>query len=178
MWREELPTDKGVYALHLHLEQPVDLIVGVLGQAHFPAMNYVYIGSAFGPGGVQARLGRHMMGNGNVHWHIDVLRRSANVLGGCYYVPAEFDGELRENGINKISYECRWSQALEVLPEVIVPVQGFGASDCLSGCSSHLLAFNLPRDPARSKRFRGVLMETLAESIHIKAADLNCVQVG
>jgi len=35
---------------------------------------YIYIGSAFGPGGVRARMLRHLRADKPKHWHIDYLR--------------------------------------------------------------------------------------------------------
>ncbi len=35
---------------------------------------YIYVGSAFGPGGVNARVSRHFRNTKKLHWHIDYLR--------------------------------------------------------------------------------------------------------
>ncbi|HIQ09546.1 MAG TPA: DUF123 domain-containing protein, partial [Anaerolineaceae bacterium] len=55
-----LPSTPGAYALALRLERPVGLRVGALGVWDFPEGVYVYLGSARGPGGIRARLGRHL----------------------------------------------------------------------------------------------------------------------
>src|SRR3990172_11736037 len=94
-WLAELPSDPGTYALHLRLNRSRWVQIGRLGETRFPAGEYVYIGSAFGPGGLRARLGRHVRGDGQPHWHIDALRAIANVCGLCYIVTTQL-------------LECRW----------------------------------------------------------------------
>ena len=123
-----LPADAGTYLLHLRLERSRWLTVGRLGEFRFPAGEYVYVGSAFGPGGLRARLGRHLRGDGRPHWHIDTLRAAATVCGFKFAVT---DRPL----------ECVWSQALATLPQAGIPVPGFGSSDCRLGCRAHLIAF-------------------------------------
>jgi Uri superfamily endonuclease len=130
-----LPDNPGTYAVHLRLLNDQLLQIGRLGIFSFPAGEYVYSGSAFGPGGLRARLGRHLRGRGKPHWHIDYLRGAARVLGAWYSLSAH-------------SLECQWSQALAELPGAFIPAPRFGASDCHSGCRAHLVAFsagdNLP----------------------------------
>lgn len=124
-----LPNSAGVYILHLHVENQHDLQIGRLGKFTFPPGEYLYIGSARGPGGIAARLGRHLRGNGRCHWHIDWLRRVAGVNGYIYLVTNE-------------NLECAWSQHLAARLQAHFPAQGFGASDCQKSqnrCTSHLL---------------------------------------
>jgi len=129
-----IPTSAGVYALLLVLIEPVTLNVGRLGEAPFPAGDYVYLGSARGPGGLRARLERHIQGDtSKPHWHIDYLRRRA-VVYGYYY-------QVLGSGAPPISLECAWSQAVVALPGAITPLPRFGASDCSAGCAAHLVAF-------------------------------------
>jgi Uri superfamily endonuclease len=117
----------GTYVLALWLGVPRDIRVGRLGEFEFPAGWYLYAGSAFGPGGLQARLTRHRRrtwSGKRVHWHLDYLRESATWGGawGC-------DSSQR--------LECRWAAVLRSLPQADVVAPGFGASDC--GCSAHLV---------------------------------------
>ena len=123
-----LPTQSGTYALLLHMAQPVQLSVGRLGVFSFPAGDTVYVGSAFGPGGLRARVARHLRGDGRKHWHIDILRAHAPVYGVCYAARAEH-------------LECVWSQTLAAAPGPHIPAPGFGSSDCMAGCPSHLISF-------------------------------------
>ena len=133
-----LPALPGVYALHLLLGESCEIQVGCLGKFLLPPGNYLYFGSACGPGGLRGRLGRHLRGGRSVHWHIDSLRACAQVQ-GCYYLALSVTAEAVQAETARL--ECVWSQRLASLPGAIVPVPGFGASDCRAGCAAHLLAF-------------------------------------
>ena len=61
---DNLPTSPGTYALHIYLPSARTLKVGNLGEFNLPHGDYVYLGSAFNPGGLRARLGRHIRGGG------------------------------------------------------------------------------------------------------------------
>jgi len=87
---------------------------------------YTYVGSAFGPGGLAARVGRHLKTKKRRHWHIDYLRRICRVSAVWYAV----DSVHREHDWARILMGTHGSQ---------VPVPGFGASDC--HCYSHLVFF-------------------------------------
>ena len=130
-----LPPERGTYALCLSLEQSCRLKVGAFGTYDFPVGIYVYLGSARGMGGLRARLGRHLLGQGQRRWHIDFLRSSAQVVGVLYTIQQD------EMGASLMPLECSWSQAVSKLPGAFIPVARFGASDCRSGCLAHLAAF-------------------------------------
>ena len=125
----EIPESPGVYILHLSLRNPNTLRVGKLGEFRFKPGEYLYVGSAQGPGGLKARLGRHLLGNGRRHWHIDWLRPVIFVKGYFYLETIE-------------PSECAWSQFLIQDLEASIPAPGFGASDCRSkgnSCMAHLV---------------------------------------
>lgn len=103
--------------------------IGRLGRLRLDPGAYVYVGSAFGPGGVGARVRRHCRRAGRLHWHVDYLSRRLSVRRVWY----TFDGERREHD---------WARALERMPESAVPLVGFGSSDC--DCESHLFFFDRP----------------------------------
>lgn len=128
-----LPASTGTYALQLHLSHSQQIQVGKFAQTIFPAGNYIYLGSAFGPGGLRARLGRHLRGPGKPHWHIDYLRCKAEVQDAGYV--------LAEHEDSQKPLECIWSQALSRFSEAFIPLAGFGAGDCHSGCRGHLVGF-------------------------------------
>ncbi len=134
-----LPAIHGAYVLHLYVARPRPLIIGRLGQFRLPVGHYFYAGSAHGPGGIQARVGRHLHGAGRLHWHIDSLRAVSEVQDVFYTVTDK-------------AYECEWSQALAQLPRVLIPVPHFGSSDCRSGCAAHLVAFRRRADSAEVQR--------------------------
>jgi len=132
------PTDqawhsiRGTYALVLKLESPLELQVGRLGRIRFEAPYYLYFGSAFGPGGLGARINHHLQPARHPHWHIDHLRQMTTVVGVWY--------------TNDVAHlECDWANAASAHRGVL-PVPGFGSSDC--GCYTHLIA--TPRFPSRS----------------------------
>jgi len=130
-----LPDERGTYALCLSLEGACWLEVGSLGSCYFPAGSYVYVGSAHGPGGLRARLGRHLRGQGKPRWHIDALRSIAQTVGFVYAIQAV------EGPASVTPLECSWSQSVSRMPGAIIPASRFGASDCRSGCRAHLVAF-------------------------------------
>lgn len=134
-----LPRQPGGYVLELYLAQTAVLQIGRLGKFTFPAGVYLYFGSAWGPGGLHARLGRHLLPASShpIHWHIDYLRAVAEVRALGYLV-----GSHDAKSASRL--ECQWSQAIARLPESTVPVPGFGASDCRSCCPAHLLATQKP----------------------------------
>ena len=125
---EDLPDSPGSYALLLYLPQPVCRQVGRLGTHPFPAGDYIYCGSAAGPGGLHARVSHHARIARRPHWHLDWLRPDAVLVGGWF---APLTGP----------WECAWSQAVSGLPGAAIPAPGFGAADCGQGCLAHLVAF-------------------------------------
>jgi Uri superfamily endonuclease len=124
----DLPDLPGTYAISFLLSEAVKVTIGRLGRFDFPPGVYVYLGSAQGPGGLHARLGRHLRGNGVTRWHIDYLRPHLEIR-AVGYLPGS------------ANLECDWSQSLAVLPAARLPAPGFGASDCVRGCPAHLIAF-------------------------------------
>jgi Uri superfamily endonuclease len=115
---------KGTYALVLRLECKEEITVGKLGTFIFPAGYYLYVGSALGPGGLEARLARHRRRDKKLRWHIDYLLEHAQLVE--VWSAASTD-----------KMECFWAQAARKLLGSEIPVPGFGSSDCC--CSSHLI---------------------------------------
>ena len=83
---------------------------------------YTYVGSAFGPGGVKARVLRHYRTDKFRHWHIDYLREFVTPVCTWY-------------SYDRRKLEHRWAQAFAGMTAAS-PVKRFGCSDC--NCSSHL----------------------------------------
>ena len=88
----------------------------------FPARYYV--GSAFGAGGLRARLGHHLAATAEPHWHIDYLLQVANPV-EVWYTTA--DRKL----------EHHWAEFLEATPHFRAPIPRFGASDYHRSRQSH-----------------------------------------
>jgi len=112
--------------LVLRLPRPTTIGVGRLGRVRFPAGWYVYAGSARGPGGLAARISRHLRSPKPLRWHVDYLRVDAQPVQIWYALGAR-------------RRECSWAQALSGLPGASIPVPHFGASDC--HCPAHLVHF-------------------------------------
>ncbi|MFZ5571809.1 MAG: GIY-YIG nuclease family protein [Thermodesulfobacteriota bacterium] len=116
---------KGTYILILQLENDQRIRIGRLGRFEFQKGWYAYVGSAFGPGGLTARIGHHLKKAVKPHWHIDYLRKST---------------EIREVWVCE---QERWEHTIAglllKLEGASVPAPGFGSSDCR--CQSHLVHF-------------------------------------
>lgn len=120
-----LPLARGTYCLWLHLTEPLNLRAGQLGERALPPGLCAYVGSALGPGGLRARVGRHLRAEKPMRWHIDWLTAHASVRAVW----------LRTG---RARLECGWAVTLLALPGAEVAWPGFGASDC--ACASHLIA--------------------------------------
>jgi Uri superfamily endonuclease len=120
---ERLPDDPGSYLLIFYLRKKVELEIGRLGTHSLRRGWYLYAGSAFGPGGLRARLKHHLSPLKRRHWHVDYLR-SAVELRSIYYH-------------TQYNNEHLWSASLAALATHHLPIPGFGSSDCR--CRSHLV---------------------------------------
>ncbi len=120
---EELTPAPGAYLLLLALSQALALPQPALKSACLQPGNYLYAGSALGPGGIRARVLRHARKGKRLHWHIDHVSEAGTLMAA-----------LALPGMG----ECDVLGTLLALPGVTVPVPGFGASDCRA-CPAHLL---------------------------------------
>ena len=91
-----IPACRGAYILVLLLRDPLRIRVGGLGIIEFGRGYYAYVGSAKGPGGVRARLCRHILGRGVKRWHIDYLREHADVAHYLYTCGGPSEGVIAE----------------------------------------------------------------------------------
>lgn len=110
--------DWTTYQLEIDVPHPVAVQVGKLGRFVFPAGKFVYTGSA--RRNIDARISRHLSREKKLRWHIDYLLHA----GGVSVV------RVRRSRLNECQLNRRTGGT------VLVP--GFGASDCRSGCGSHL----------------------------------------
>jgi len=113
----------GTYVLVFYLASKQTLGIGKLGEFQFKPGYYAYIGSAFGPGGLNARLQHHLGSSHRAHWHIDYLKRFAT-LDEIWYAE------------QTVRRECQWAALFSSMPKVAPAIKGFGASDCQ--CYTHL----------------------------------------
>ena len=115
-------SQSGTYALVMKNTCQRTAWIGRWGQLELESGYYIYIGSAFGPGGLQARIKRHLHKSMKKHWHIDYLRDYTTPYIVYYsYHPQHLEHE--------------WAQILNKRKEMIA-IAGFGSSDCQ--CRSHL----------------------------------------
>ena len=120
---EPLPAEPGAYLLLIELAVPLALDIPCLGESTLAPGRYAYCGSAYGPGGLRARIGRHLRRDKTLRWHVDRLTAAGRVT-GVRAVPA--------------GRECALVRELLASPGVSVPVPGFGSSDCRT-CPAHLV---------------------------------------
>jgi Uri superfamily endonuclease len=118
----------GTYALVCRSGREADIAVGRLGALAIRRGYYVYVGSAFGPGGVRARVERHLRHGSSRHWHVDYLWPAVRVEEVWY-------SHARRR------QEHSWARILCGEMGRPVPLRGFGASDCR--CEAHLAFFDL-----------------------------------
>jgi Uri superfamily endonuclease len=104
--------------------EPLPVRIATLPPTTLPAGVYIYAGSAKGPGGLRARIGRHLRRDKPLRWHIDHLSEAATSL-HAYPVPG---GD-----------ECALVDMLLETGRYCFPLPGFGSSDCRH-CISHLLS--------------------------------------
>lgn len=111
----------GAYLLEIELDR--SLAVTIRGAAlTLPAGRYAYAGSARGPGGIAARVARHMSRDKRPHWHIDQLTLATSKI-SALALPGGSECELVRSLLDRGAR---------------VPIPGFGSSDCRT-CPAHLL---------------------------------------
>jgi len=106
------------YQLVIEVPAMLRVRIGKLGEFEFAAGSYVYTGSA--RRNLEARIARHARVEKRLRWHIDYLLAAPSVR------------------IAKIVRSSRDECWLNQSVKGTVPVPGFGASDCRSGCGVHL----------------------------------------
>jgi histidyl-tRNA synthetase len=117
---DEAPSLPGAYAMAIEFADTVAVTLGGRSPRVLPARRYLYCGSAKGPGGLKARLLRHMRRGKSLRWHVDQLTEQGLVVGSWVFPRGD---------------ECELVQMCSHLPG---PIAGFGSSDCAT-CLSHLL---------------------------------------
>ena len=119
-------TKLGTYALILESKKDFATQVGKLGRFIGKPGYYIYIGSAFGLGGMEARLNHHRKLSLNPRWHIDYIRGYLALK----EIWLTHDTEKREHD---------WANILIAMSNTVIPYADFGASDCT--CPTHLFYY-------------------------------------
>ncbi len=119
----QLPSESGAYVLVLRNWERKSVVVGKLGTMTVRVGFYLYVGSAFGPGGLQARISHHLKPSLKPFWHIDYLRRVTTPVFVWFQV-------------HSFVQEHSWAKLLRQEHGIDIAVRRFGSSDC--NCKSHL----------------------------------------
>ena len=132
--------EAGTYALVLRSSSSMQAKIGKWGILDIRPGYYIYVGSAFGPGGLPARVARHCRQEKSKRWHVDYLREFVTPESVWYsYGP--------------VRYEHDWAAALAKM-EGVNPVKGFGCSDCK--CEAHLFfSLDKPALPVFARAIQG-----------------------
>ena len=123
----------GTYALMFKCSTPFRAVAGKLGPVYLSKGYWIYVGSAFGPGGLRSRLSHHLKPSHRPHWHLDYVKRAMQ--------PIEI-----WTTTDTVKREHAWAATISALNGASRPIAGFGATDCT--CRSHLI--HLPRRPGFS----------------------------
>ncbi len=143
----DLPEAKGTYVLIAYLPRMKRLEIGRLGAYDLIPGFYAYVGSAFGPGGLRARLHHHLESVAEPHWHIDYLLAHAE--------PVEVWYALSDRKL-----ERALAGVLERASGFRMPIPCFGSSDYHRSRSSHL--FYCKRLPS-FQRFQQEVNQAIGE---------------
>lgn len=77
---DEMPAAPGAYLLVIDLHRSLPLDVPWAAPARLAPGRYVYCGSAYGPGGIRARIARHRKRDKTVRWHVDRLTAAGRIV--------------------------------------------------------------------------------------------------
>jgi Uri superfamily endonuclease len=121
----QLPEEKGTYVLIASVSQVKCIEIGSLGKFEMIPGFYAYVGSAFGAGGLHARINHHLESAADPHWHIDYLLRCATPV------------EVWFTTANR-KLEQRWAELLENSKCFRGSIPRFGSSDYRRSRTSHL----------------------------------------
>lgn len=139
----------GTYILVFRNATEFTVHVGKLGSTTILAGYCAYVGSAFGPGGLNSRVARHSKKNKVHRWHMDYIRDHMQLVEVWYSV------DLRK-------VECLWSDKLYSLGGTC-PAYRFGSSDCK--CESHFFYFE---EAPIFDNFDNIISESLSIEIFDK----------
>jgi Uri superfamily endonuclease len=143
----EGPEDRpGTYVMVMTLKRSMSLRIGRLETFWLPAGYLLYVGSAFGGGGVRGRTRRHRQAIAPKMWNLDHVKAVAR--------PVEIWWTHFEKKV-----ECRWAMALADLEGYRCPAPGFGSNDCQT-CPAH---FYHRSDPPSAEAFTERIGQTIPD---------------
>ena len=149
----EIPAAPGTYLLAFQSDSSGSIQVGRKGRCELVPGYYFYIGSAFGPGGLRARLKHHYNISQRPHWHLDYLRPHLTLEKIWYSLDLQ-------------RYEHAWAKNMIYTMQLEIPMPGFGASDC--HCDSHFFySVDLANDSVMKSALRLKKQKITLETITI-----------
>ncbi len=127
--KEATSTKHGTYALVYFCSAPFQAVAGKLGPVFLSSGYWIYVGSAFGPGGLRSRLSHHLKPSRRPHWHLDYVKSTLR--------PVEI-----WTTTDPVKREHDWATLFSALKGASRPIAGFGSTDCK--CRSHLIHMTRP----------------------------------
>lgn len=112
-----------LYSITTMMDKDQQITIGKLGTFLFRKGMYVYVGSA--KRNIEARIARHLKIEKKMRWHFDYLRPFVEIV--------DVQTFLGDEG------ECQLFERLMTEKRGMIPVVGFGSSDCK--CRAHLFYF-------------------------------------
>jgi Uri superfamily endonuclease len=126
-----IPDEFGSYIIVGELSEESCLNSGPFCGQLLPIGYYFYTGSAFGPGGLKARIGRHLKKGIRKFWHFDHFKEIIKIQEIWYSI------------LSSTNLECQFIKKFQSLGSASFPILKFGSSDCHFGCPAHLVRFSL-----------------------------------
>ncbi|ABN70508.1 protein of unknown function DUF123 [Staphylothermus marinus F1] len=119
MSKYDIPKSKGYYVLFINVGKACRITTRSGKKFNIKPGIYVYLGSAFGRGGLYSRIMRHLRKRKKLFWHIDYLLTCKQV-------------EI----IEYLTIECSKNKCIDyesfisrTLTNMFEPIKGFGCSD-------------------------------------------------
>jgi Uri superfamily endonuclease len=119
----QIPTERGTYILIAHVRAMKRIDIGRLGPFDVVPGYYAYVGSAFGEGGLRARIEHHVDSIAAPHWHIDYLLQFATLI-EVWFTACQ------------TKLEQDWAELLS--ENLRAPIRRFGSSDYRRSRTTHL----------------------------------------
>ena len=131
---DDIPALRGAYLLVFKSDTTESIAVGRMGLLEMVTGYYLYVGSAFGSGGLRARVRHHCGVSQRPHWHLDYIRPRLSLHTVWYSTEAH-------------RLEHAWADSMYYTMQMPIPMPGLGATDCK--CNSHFFYSEERPDEAR-----------------------------